>query len=152
MFFRALTASIALYILFNIMWHYFGNLNFIPGMILMGTLAVPLSTLLFFYEVNVRRNISLYQVLKLVFAGGILSLLITSVISALIGETNEVVGLALAGPIEESAKLLALVLAARSLRYHYKLNGLLMGAAIGTGFAVFESMSSTSWNPRILAS
>lgn len=140
MFFRALAGSIALYILFNIMWHYFGNPQDIPGMIMMGTVAVPLSTLLFFYEVNVRRNISLYQVLKLVFAGGILSLLLTSVISSVIGETSDVVGLALAGPIEESAKLLALVLAARSLRYHYKLNGLLMGAAIGTGFAVFESM------------
>lgn len=140
MFFRALAGSIALYLLFNVMWHYFENPNDIPGMMLMGTLAVPLSTLLFFYEVNVRRNISLYQVLKLVFVGGILSLLLTSLISGLVGKTSENMALALAGPVEETAKLLALVLAARSMRYHYKLNGLLMGAAVGTGFAVFESM------------
>ena len=140
MFFRALAGSIALYLLFNVMWHYFANPNDIPGMMRMGTLAVPLSTLLFFYEVNVRRNISLYQVLKLVFGGGILSLLLTSVIIGLVGATGEFMGLALAGPVEETAKLLALVLAARSMRYHYKLTGLLMGAAVGTGFAVFESM------------
>lgn len=141
LFFRALAASIILYLLFNGGYDYFNNPNLIPGMMLMGTLAVPFSTLLFFYEVNVRRNISLYQVLRLFFLGGILSLLIALVFFKMPGKSDsEILMLSLAGPIEETGKLLALVALARSVRYHYKLNGLLMGAAVGTGFAVFESM------------
>lgn len=141
LFFRALAASVLLYLLFNAGLDYFNNLKFIPGMLLTGTLVVPLATLLFFYEINVRRNISLYQILRLFFLGGILSLLFSLV---LFGVTSVIQRGLLAdiapGPIEETGKLLALILVARSMCYHYKLNGLLMGAAIGTGFEVFESM------------
>ena len=141
LFFRALAASIVMYVLLSGGFQYFATLNLIPGMMVMGTVAVPFSALLFFYEVNVRQNISLYQVLRLFFFGGILSLIISLVFFAMAGDI--VTGswaASTAGPIEESGKLLALILVARSPRYHYKLNGLLMGAAIGTGFAVFESM------------
>lgn len=141
LFFRALAASILMYLAFAGAYDYFNNDNLIPGMMLMGTLAVPFSTLLFFYEVNVRQNISLYQILRLFFLGGILSLFFSLVLFGLAGETSsEILASALPGPIEETGKLLALLVVARSMRYHYKLNGLLMGAAIGTGFAVFESM------------
>jgi len=141
LFFRALAASVVLYMILSGGLDYFNNLRLLPGMMVMGTIAVPFSALLFFYEVNVRQNISLYQVLRLFFLGGILSLIISLVFFAWAGDI--VTGswaASTAGPIEESGKLLALILVARSPRYHYKLNGLLMGAAIGTGFAVFESM------------
>jgi len=49
-------------------------------------------------------------------------------------------GASIAGLIEEPGKLMALVVMARSSKYRYKINGLLLGAAIGTGFAIFESM------------
>jgi RsiW-degrading membrane proteinase PrsW (M82 family) len=44
-----------------------------------------------------------------------------------------------AGLVEETAKLLTVVLVVRNTRYKYILNGLLFGAAVGTGFAAFES-------------
>lgn len=141
MFFRALAASIGIYLLFDIAWQYFHNNNLVPGMMLMGTIAVPFSALLFFYEVNVRRNISLYRVLKLFFLGGIISLILSLVLYAIVGDTPKGVWAEAApGPIEEIGKLFALVWVARSMRHHYKINGLLMGAAVGTGFAVFESL------------
>lgn len=141
LFFRALAFSIVMYLVLSGGYDYFHNQNLIPGMMLMGTLAVPFSTLLFFYEVNVRQNISLYQILRLFFLGGILSLLISLVFFELAGDSPKGMwAQAAPGPIEETGKLLALLLVARSMRYHYKINGLLMGAAIGTGFAVFESM------------
>ena len=140
LFFRALAASIVLYLIFNGGYDYFRNVNLVPGMMLMGTLAVPFSTLLFFYEANVRQNVSLYQILRLVFTGGILSLLVSLVFYGVVGNSGGVVGEALPGPIEEAGKLIALLVMVRSSQYHYKLNGMLMGAAIGTGFAVFESM------------
>ena len=141
MFFRALATSIGLYLVFDIAWQYFHNTYLLPGMMLMGTVAVPFSCLLFFFEVNVRRNISLYRILKLFFVGGILSLILSLVLYAVVGDTPKgILAEASPGPIEEIGKLLALVFVARSMRYHYKINGLLMGAAVGTGFAVFESL------------
>src|SRR5258708_15844184 len=48
-------------------------------------------------------------------------------------------GASSAGIIEELGKLAALILIARGPRYKYILNGLLFGAAVGAGFAAFES-------------
>ena len=43
------------------------------------------------------------------------------------------------GIVEESAKLLAVILVARGVRYKYELNGILFGATVGAGFACFET-------------
>ncbi len=48
-------------------------------------------------------------------------------------------GASIAGLVEEPAKLLTLIIVINSRRYRYTLNGLLFGAAVGTGFAAFES-------------
>jgi RsiW-degrading membrane proteinase PrsW (M82 family) len=48
-------------------------------------------------------------------------------------------GASAAGIVEEAGKLLAVILIVRHSRYPYILNGLLFGAAVGAGFAIFES-------------
>ena len=45
----------------------------------------------------------------------------------------------LTGVTEETGKALALLIVIRSPRYRWQLNGLLFGAAVGAGFAGFES-------------
>ena len=45
----------------------------------------------------------------------------------------------LKGVLEETGKALALLVVVGSLRYRWQLNGLLFGAAVGAGFAGFES-------------
>ncbi|MDQ0871631.1 RsiW-degrading membrane proteinase PrsW (M82 family) [Paenibacillus sp. V4I3] len=42
------------------------------------------------------------------------------------------------GLIEEAAKVLAILFCLRNRKYHFILNGLLVGAAVGSGFAAFE--------------
>ena len=113
---------------------------------LVGSFAIPISTLVLFVEINVRRNVSLYMVARLVFLGGIFSLLIThllpditSLTSLMFRDWSEFMGASVAGPLEESAKVLAMVAVASAAKYRYKLNGLVVGAAVGTGFSAFES-------------
>ena len=139
-FFRTLIGTLFVYFLFVIAWAEFKNPNLIPGLIIVGSFAVPLTTLIFFFEINARRNVSLYQVIRLLFLGGILSILL----SLLFFEASAKLhmgwlGSSLAGLVEEPGKLLALLAVARNPRYPYKLNGLLFGAAVGAGFAAFES-------------
>lgn len=140
MFVRTLIGSGVVYGLFLLCWDVFENLNLLPGLILTGAMAIPLSTVLFFFEVNVRRNVSLYQVVRLLFLGGIVSLIFSLVLFALPFAALDWMGASVAGIIEEPGKLLALLVVAKSVQYRYKLNGLLFGACVGAGFAIFESM------------
>lgn len=140
MFFRALSFSGLLYFMINVAWEMFKNINLIPGLMAMGTVAVPISALIFFFEVNIRRNISLYVMIRMVLLGGITSLMLSLMLFSLPLKDLDFLGASIAGPIEECGKLMALILIARSSLYKYKINGLLLGASIGTGFAIFESL------------
>lgn len=137
-FARVFTFTAALYLFFVFAWNQFQNDNLIPGLIMVGSVAVPLSLLIFFFEVNVPRNISLYQVIKLVLFGGLTSIFVSLVFFKVTGLSNWL-GAASAGIIEESGKALALLLVVNKPRFRWTLNGLLFGATVGTGFAAFET-------------
>jgi protease PrsW len=139
-FSRLLVLALAVYGIFLLAWSDSANRNLIPGLILTGSFAVPMSTLVLFFECNVRRNVSLYQVMRLLLVGGVLALLL-SLFMYRIGEVFPIqwLGASIAGLIEEPAKLLTLLLVINNPRFRYILNGLLLGAAVGTGFAAFES-------------
>jgi RsiW-degrading membrane proteinase PrsW (M82 family) len=115
----------------------FGNIYAVPGMLMLGALAVPLATLILFFELNVPRNVPLYTTLMLMAFGGVFSIIV-----ALFGyklSNLGWLGASSAGIVEESGKLLVVALLMRQARYPYILNGLLFGAAVGAGFAWFES-------------
>lgn len=97
---------------------------------------VPVTLLLLVWEMNVPRNISLYDVIVMVGLGGILSLIATVVMSYY-SESSSAVW---AGLIEEPAKLLVIYIILHKKNYKYALNGVLIGAAVGTGFAVMETL------------
>lgn len=138
LFFRAFILTAVAYALFIFGWNQFRNLNLIPGLIMIGSLAGPFTLLIFFFEINVARNVSLYQVLRLMLIGGGLSLIV-SLFGFQMTNMSKTLGPPAAGIIEEIGKAAALLLVVNQLRYRWILNGLLFGAAIGAGFAVFES-------------
>jgi protease PrsW len=138
LFVRVLIFVVVVYILFLVSLPYFGNPRFLPGFMFLGSLAVPLSTLVLFFELNTPRNVSFYYLLMLICFGGILSLIATSILGNL-SAPLQWMGPPSAGIIEEFAKLATVIIVCRQVRHKYILNGLLFGAAIGTGFAVFES-------------
>lgn len=136
-FVRVLIFVAVVYVLFLVALPFFGNPMFIPGFIFLGSLAVPLATLMLFFELNTPRNVSFYSLLMLICFGGILSLIATSFGYQL--ALQNWMGPPAAGIVEEFGKLAAVVIVCRQAKHKYILNGMLFGAAIGTGFAVFES-------------
>lgn len=114
----------------------FRNINFVPGLILVGAFAVPFTTLIFFWEMNAPQNIPIYKIVYVVFIGGILSLLLALVFYDILRNTINPIT---TGMVEELSKVVAVIFFVRSLKYKYVLNGLLLGAAIGVGFAAFET-------------
>ena len=142
LFFRLVTVSVVLFYVFVFAYYAFENIYLVPGLLFSGSFAVPISTLFLFYELNIRRNVPLWQIMRLVLFGGILSIIIALVLFANTETLSNALGASAAGIIEEPAKLGALLILMRGGRikkYPYILNGLLLGAAVGCGFAAFES-------------
>jgi len=141
-FVRLYAAASALFLGFLGLFEVFHNTNLLPGMIMMGSFAVPLAVLVLFFELNTPRNVSLYTVTHAFLTGGVISLAITLVLIQVGSSSDPIAGPLLTAVLEEVGKLLAVfVVALRmpGLRYPWILNGMLFGAAVGAGFAAFES-------------
>ena len=98
---------------------------------------VPFTVLLLTWEMNIPRSISLAQVLGIVALGGVLSIVFTMIFE----QVNPFQGAQWAPVTEEPAKLAIILLLLRKKNYKYITEGVLLGMAVGTGFAVMETMS-----------
>lgn len=118
----------------------FGNPNALPGMIVVGSFTVPLSTMILFLEVNAWRNVSLYKVIQTFLVGGCASLVATLFLFSIVGAHElDFFGAILTGIVEETGKVVIVYWFLRRLGKLSILSGLLIGASVGAGFAAFES-------------
>jgi len=134
-FIRIFFVTIGAYLLFLIAWSIYHNIILIPGLLILGSFAVPFSVLILFFELNTPKNISIFKIIQFVIVGGVLSQFISLIL-------YDVTSIYNAGIIEESAKLAAVLILVnynKKNQYKYILNALLLGAAVGTGFSAFES-------------
>lgn len=144
LFFRILGFLGLVYLGFYVAIQQFQNPRLLPGLIMMGSLAVPFAVLILFFELNAPRNVSFRQVLSLFFLGGIASLFV-SLIGFSVTDLSWL-GASSAGIVEEVSKLAAVVVLAGRASQGFILNGLLFGAAVGAGFAAFESAGYAFWD------
>jgi RsiW-degrading membrane proteinase PrsW (M82 family) len=128
----------ALYFAQYLAFHQFQNTLMLPGMMITGALAMPFATAILFFELNAPRNVTFPRVLTLLCAGGVLSIFV-SLIGFQISNLHRFLGAPAAGIVEEIGKLIAVILMMRKGDKLYILNGCLFGAAVGAGFAAFES-------------
>lgn len=120
----------------------FQNFYSTAGMFFIGAMVVPFSGLIFFWEVNAPRNISIFTTMKIFFAGGAFSVVVTMIFYAVVGEsanTQSLFGAMIIGIVEENGKMIISSRYLNKLKDKYILNGLLIGAAVGAGFAVIET-------------
>lgn len=139
LFARVLLICLILY--FGFAWGFkeFGNIRLLPGWIFVGNFAIPFCMLMLFFELNIWRNVSIAHCVKLMMLGGLLSIGISLLLFRYKADGTP----PWAGPIEEAGKLLAVLLLAGSLRNGKILTGMVLGAAVGAGFAAFESAGYT---------
>jgi len=116
-----------------------GNPNLFPTVVMLGTFLVPVTYVAFFYE---RRHLSSLTLISLVLGfvyGGVLgvsaaALLEPLFVRHLVPSTAFIVGF-----IEEFAKMLGVWVIGRHIQEKSEVNGLILGAAAGMGFAALES-------------
>lgn len=118
----------------------FENRNTLPGMIIIGSFAVPLATMVLFLEMNVWRNVSIFTVIKTFLIGGCASLVATLILFS-IYEVDELDfgGAFMTGVIEEVGKLVIVYYFVKKMKKISILSSMLIGACVGAGFAAFES-------------
>lgn len=136
-FTRILLLSVLLYFGFNWMaLEFLGHPSSIMGLMFAGNFAIPFSFLILFAEFNIRRDMPWFAIMKMLIGGGLISL----VFALILFRHSNTEGAYWAGPIEEPAKLFATIFMARKFYLNGRiLTGLLCGAAVGAGFAIFES-------------
>ena len=144
LFTRFLLLAVAASLMAHLGLSFMGGLNLrqVPTVIIVDCALLPLAMTLFYFEMNVRRSISLALMAGLFVVGGVVSIMFTALIQPAFMGAFDVgwLGMSGAGLTEEPAKLLAVLVFAKAVRRRpYILDGLAMGAAVGAGFAVFES-------------
>ena len=145
------------FIVLSLLVTFFSNTNALPGMIFIGALAVPFSTLVFFFEVNAPRNTSIFETIKIFFIGGVLSLLVTLFLF-LFTPSSEMgfIDAIITGIVEEIGKLVIVAYFCKQPNVKHILTGMLIGSAVGAGFAVFETagyafnfLFTNGWNSML---
>jgi len=147
MFFRVLAMLAVAYAAFYGLFVYSQNPLSIPAIMVLGTFAVPLATLMLVWELNTPRNVSIATVLRIIIIGGGCAIAIADLgyLVPILSNPNNIL---VPGFVEETAKILAVVIVtwgATSRRYSYQLNGILIGCAVGAGFACCETLGY-GWN------
>ena len=138
LFFRMILLTVGMVLFLYWQGDTLGVYTLVP-LLFFGVIGIPVATLMLFWEVNIPKNISILLLIRIMLISGFLSIIFTLILNGYIKLPNEPIYAVFAGPIEETAKLLTMLFFLRNKKYCYKLNGLLIGAAVGTGFAFIES-------------
>lgn len=143
---RVLLIGSGLFIIATIVMFLTGNPNLYPTVILIGNFLVPVVFVAFLYDHQHISALTPATVATSFCIGGILGVLGASVLESLLLPVppTPTHGLPLSsavvvGLIEEGCKIAAVVLLAWRMPHTSQMDGLLLGGAVGMGFAALES-------------
>ena len=115
------------------------NIKLFPSVIMVGSFLVPITYVVYIYERRLLTQLALPAIALSFFYGGMLGAYAASLLEPLFirrltfGSAFEV------GLIEEAAKIIGVLVIALHRRHTSEMNGLILGAAAGMGFASVES-------------
>lgn len=129
-----------------LMHYIFGDIMSLNMLFILISSIVPLTMMVMVWEMNIPRNISFAEVLQMLLIGGALGCFFTMALNNVLDKfqimQDETLQVTFAGLVEEPAKLIPvyMILSRKDKKRPYILNGILIGFAVGTGFAVVESI------------
>jgi RsiW-degrading membrane proteinase PrsW (M82 family) len=115
-----------------------GNVNLVPTIILLGSFLVPVAFVTYAFG-HADEVVTAQRIFTAFVYGGVLGVLGASVLEAALLRRPSGPAFVGVGLIEEAVKLAALWLLARRLGRYTMRDGIVLGAAVGFGFAAFES-------------
>jgi RsiW-degrading membrane proteinase PrsW (M82 family) len=136
---RVLLIGIAFYIVSLILLILTGNSNLFPTVVLVGCFLIPITYVAFFYDRRLLSHLTLPAVAQGFVYGGLLGVLGASLLEPILVNNINPLSVFTIGLIEEGAKILGILVIARHHRHDSEMDGLILGAAAGMGFAALES-------------
>jgi RsiW-degrading membrane proteinase PrsW (M82 family) len=115
-----------------------GNPNLVPTLVLLGSFLVPVTFVVWAFGRRHSGEVTAELLFSTFVTGGILGVLAASLLESYLLHPSPWLFLGV-GLIEEAVKLLALAFLTRHLAHKYARDGMILGAAVGFGFAAFES-------------
>jgi RsiW-degrading membrane proteinase PrsW (M82 family) len=115
------------------------NANLVPTVILLGSFLVPVTFVAYAFEHWASDSMTEHTIFVGFVYGGVLGVLLASLLEAPIAGQQSLLTFVGVGLIEEGCKLAALWFVARRLRTFWTRDGIVLGAAVGFGFAAFET-------------
>ena len=115
------------------------NPNIFPTVLMLGSFLVPATYVAFFYEHRRLSSLSVDTPALSFFYGGVLGLFSAALLEPIFISRLDFFSAFEVGLIEELAKILGVLVIARRRRHDSMLDGLILGAAAGMGFAALES-------------
>ena len=115
-----------------------GNFNLVPTVVLLGSFLVPVTAVVWYLDHYESPTLSGRVVFNGFVIGGVLGVLGASVLESFLLRAGPLFFLGV-GLIEEAAKVAALVVVAWRMPHDSTRDGVVLGAAVGLGFAALES-------------
>jgi RsiW-degrading membrane proteinase PrsW (M82 family) len=116
-----------------------GNTNLVPTVILLGSFLVPVTFVVYAFERHADQVVTAQRIFAAFVYGGVLGVLGASVLEAAFLKQPSLATYLSVGLIEEAVKVAALWLLAWRLPRYTMRDGIVLGAAVGFGFAALES-------------
>ena len=115
------------------------NINLVPTLILLGSFVVPVSYVAWAFGHWADEHVTTALIVRAFVVGGLLGVLGASVLETYLLHPSYLMFFGV-GLIEEGVKGAALIFVARRLPRLHARDGVVLGAAVGAGFAAFETM------------
>lgn len=143
---RTLLIGLVLFFVTTLVMAWTGNLNLYPTVLLIGNFLVPIVFVAFLYDHQHMSELTTEMIATSFCIGGVLGVLGASILESFLvpAPPNPTQGLSLGGAmavglIEEGCKILVVMFLARRIPHTSQMDGLLLGGAVGMGFAALES-------------
>jgi RsiW-degrading membrane proteinase PrsW (M82 family) len=140
---RVLGGGLGFYFAGLVIMVFTGNPNLFPTIVMIGNFLIPVTFIVFLYERRHWSRLSLPITALSFFYGGVWGVLAASVLEPIFVRQLSFFNMFVVGLIEEFAKILGVLYIARRWRHNEEMDGLILGAAAGMGFAALESSGYT---------
>ncbi|TMR24715.1 PrsW family intramembrane metalloprotease [Nonomuraea turkmeniaca] len=114
------------------------NSNLVPTVVLFGSFLVPVTFVVWAYGRGPSPRITIEMMFQAFVVGGVLGVLGASLLESWLIRPS-ILMYVLVGLIEEGVKLAALMFVTRRMTTRTTMDGVILGATVGFGFAAFES-------------
>jgi RsiW-degrading membrane proteinase PrsW (M82 family) len=115
------------------------NPNLFPAIVMLGNFLIPVIYVAFLYQKRTLSNVSMPMTTAGFFYGGFLGVFAAAILEPIFIQNIDFSTAMFVGIIEEFAKILGVLVIFRNRDHDLLLDGIIIGAAAGMGFAALES-------------